>query len=173
MTSRSGAVQMCTIGAIVDDRHALTAAHCGQITDQVRMSGEPGAPAIGAISVRQTRQDLATITIYESVPIDRPSRIASTDSLPAGLAVAGHGSTSGRRTGYIPTGRVINRESDDRASISELVESTICANGGDSGGPVYQAGTDLIVGTIIAQRRPVRGECRSLLSPSSRWADPF
>jgi hypothetical protein len=161
----------CTIGAVLDARTAVTAAHCGAVGDAVSMTGEQGSPVVGRIHSWLDRSDVALVELTEGTPVSAPTRLIDPSApLPAGLQVAAHGATSGRQTGYLVTGKpVASVGSDGSAGESVVVESTICTQGGDSGGPVYQAGTDTLIGIVVALRDPLRNHCRGLISPVSQW----
>lgn len=174
VTGRDGSVRACTIGAVPRPGTAVTAAHCGLLGDAVTLSQDADAPRVGHISRRFTDSDVAIIALVDQAAQQtEPTRIASyDDGLPAGMRVAAHGATSGRSPGHIPTGTLTSTTStgpDGIAHTVTVVESTACLQPGDSGGPVYQAGTDVVVAIAVSTRDRVRNQCRSLVSPVTQW----
>ena len=125
---------LCTMTTVGRDRSGnlvgLTAAHCGKVGSTIRSERRRNAGVIGRIVLRNTKLDAAVIALNPAVvqPVRQvgEARITAVGRFPSG----GNVCKSGRTTGFT-CGPVL--AVDSNSSISY-----VCANHGDSGGPVIK-----------------------------------
>lgn len=133
----------CTMTTVGHDRAGrlvgLTAGHCGNVGSQITLQDNPGAGVVGQIVLKSTPGDYAVIALDPSRVVGTPTvggaTIRSVGAFPpAGSNVC----KSGRTTGF-SCGPVLSLRSTDSLSY-------VCANHGDSGGPVLSG--NRIVGML-------------------------
>lgn len=166
---------ICTVGAVLDADTALTARHCAATPEAMvyLSTGSAAEPVAQFLApVTGSPYDIAYLRIRPGVTVGRLSRI-SDRGLSRGAAVAKYGSATGRTTGVVVTG-VPERFAlvgavGGRGAEGLGVRTSLCANRGDSGSPVYLQGTHTVAGIVIATADPGGAEatCTTFVSPLS------
>ena len=139
---------LCTVTAVGHDRGgrlvALTAAHCGDLGDSVRLERNRGAGVIGRIVTKSKGWDVAVIkldsTRVRGVRAVGKARIGGVGTYPAPF---NNVCKSGRTTGFScgPTLLI----------DGPVAMNYVCAAPGDSGGPIIKNGR--VVGMLNAIMR--------------------
>ncbi|WP_030544818.1 S1 family peptidase [Streptomyces albus] len=144
--------ERCSLGfnvTVNGSPHFLTAGHCGG--RGTSWSASRGGPRIGVVThARFPGEDYALVRITSSL-VETPSRVGlfwgQTQRITRAAApVVGQrarhkGSTSGLRTGRVTgVGITVNYR---QGSVHGLIETNMCAEPGDSGGPLFAGTTAL------------------------------
>lgn len=143
----------CSLGFNVRDatgaRFFLTAGHCGNIA--ARWTLRDGTPLGTRVSSSFPRNDFALIR-YTNTAIAKPGAVTlfgggpQRDITASGNAVVGRlvarsGSTTGVHTGVVTAlNATVNYP---EGTVTGLVRTTVCAEPGDSGGPLFAGNTAL------------------------------
>ncbi|QLY34052.1 hypothetical protein H0264_01820 [Nocardia huaxiensis] len=166
----SNEIADCTLTAIGYDRDnrlvALTAGHCGEVG--ARIAAEyTRSGGIGVISNKDENMDWAVITLDpDRVLPTRQVAQSVINSVGTGPRVGDIACKNGRTTGYT-CGLVWETK-------STFFRSQVCANYGDSGGPVLVgdrlvgmivAGQDLELGPVTIDLQPCKGQGDLLHTP--------
>ncbi|MEO9329481.1 trypsin-like serine protease [Gordonia aurantiaca] len=135
----------CTLGAVVSQRKALTAGHCGKVGQVVY--DRAGVP-IGKITANESARklDIAVITLAPRVST-KPDVVDFDAVLQAGQPISKYGITTGRGTGQIvdPRPELITSHGFSLAphffleQATHSVKTTLRSQGGDSGAGVRDA----------------------------------
>lgn len=164
---------ICTVGAVIDHgTTAITAGHCGYLGAQAYLSTEPQAPAVAEfVDVGGPDHDLAYLRVLDTIPTGPDSTLNTTSARPH-TAIAKHGSATARTQGTIDSGDLVAYPVFDRhgkqIGQGQGIRASLCAEGGDSGAPVYETGTATIIGFVIAAGAGRTPEwCYAYLAPAS------
>ncbi|PWK85625.1 streptogrisin D [Lentzea atacamensis] len=141
----------------------LTAGHCVQAAQ--RMSLTPGGRPVATVqeSTFPGQGDFALLT-YDNANTNAPSevdtgqrrkvRIVRAADARVGTQVQRMGSTTGLRSGRVTAlNATVNYP---EGTVTGLIQTTVCAEGGDSGGPLFSAN-----GNAIGLTSGGSGDCRN------------
>ncbi|MEV5878160.1 S1 family peptidase [Streptomyces sp. NPDC052101] len=141
-----GGSYRCSLGFNVHNGgtyYFLTAGHCGQVAS-TWYSNSSHSTVLGTnVGYSFPGNDFALVR-YTNSSIEHPSSVGSQSITSAatpsvGATVYRRGSTTGTHSGRVTAlNATVNYGSGD--IVSGLIQTTVCAEGGDSGGPLY-AGT--------------------------------
>ncbi|MEU4117043.1 S1 family peptidase [Kitasatospora sp. NPDC028055] len=129
----------CSLGFNVVDSGAhyfLTAGHCGNVAatwyaDSAHRTG------IGpTVASTFPGHDYALVR-YDNEALDHPGGFSSAPDAYVGEAVTRTGSTSGTHTGTV-TGLDVTVRYTGGGTVRGLIQTDVCAEPGDSGGPLYE-----------------------------------
>jgi streptogrisin D len=138
----------CSLGFNVQDGAGnfffLTAGHCGNIAGT--WTDSAGVTLGNTADSSFPGNDFAIVQ-YDPSFTDHPGTVGSTDITGAGDPVVGQsvtrtGSTTGTHTGSV-TALNVTVTFNTGETVSGMIQTTVCAEPGDSGGPLYAGGTAL------------------------------
>lgn len=149
-----GSLRRCTAGFNVtngQDTFILTAGHCGP-RDTTWFQDRQGAELVGTTTASSFPGDDYSLVRYEDVKaLDRTNvvdigggrgvRIVGAGEPAVGQRVFRSGSTTGFRSGEVTAlNATVNYP---EGTVTGLIETTVCAEPGDSGGPLFSEGLAL------------------------------
>jgi len=138
-----GGQYRCSLGFNVrsgSTYYFLTAGHCGNIASTWYSNSSHTTVLGTTVSSSFPGNDFALIR-YTNSSISHPGTVGSQDITSAGNATVGErvtrrGSTTGIHSGTVQALNVTVHYSDG-STVSGLIQTTVCAEGGDSGGSLY------------------------------------
>jgi streptogrisin D len=142
-----GGQYRCSLGFNVRNSsgayYFLTAGHCGNIAS-TWYSNSTHTTVLGTTAGSSFPTNDYAIVRYTNTSISHPGTVGSQDITSAGNPVVGQyvtrrGSTTGIHSGYVQALNATVYYSDG-STVYGLIKTNVCAEGGDSGGPLY-AGT--------------------------------
>jgi streptogrisin D len=122
----------------------LTAGHCGNIASSWTDSG---GTTLGNTENSQFPDNDFALVRYNASFTDHPSAVGSQTITSAanatvGQSVSRRGSTTGVHTGSV-TATGVSVTFDTGETVNQMIQTTVCAEPGDSGGPLYADSTAL------------------------------
>jgi streptogrisin D len=138
----------CSLGFNVQDGSGtpffLTAGHCGNIAGT--WTDSAGATLGNTVNSQFPDNDFALVQ-YNPSYTDHPGTVGSTDITGAGDPVVGQsvtrrGSTTGTHSGSV-TALNVTVTFGTGETVRGMIQTTVCAEPGDSGGPLFSGGTAL------------------------------
>jgi len=137
----------CSLGFNVTDGSSyyfLTAGHCGNVAST--WYADSGQSQVLGNTVSSTFPGSDYAIVQYSGSASHPGAVGSQDITSAGDAYVGEsvtrrGSTTGIHTGTVQALNATVNYSE--GSVSGLIQTNVCAEGGDSGGPLYDGTTAL------------------------------
>jgi S1-C subfamily serine protease len=142
-----GSLYRCSLGFNVvsgSTHYFLTAGHCGKVEPRWWTSASHGTLLGSTTSATFPGHDYALVR-YASTYTNYPGTVGSQDITHAanptvGETVTRRGSTTGVHSGRVTALNVTVHYSGGEGTVRGLIQTTVCAEPGDSGGPLY-AGT--------------------------------
>jgi streptogrisin B len=131
-----GGQYRCSLGFNVTDGSSyyfLTAGHCGQVADTWYADGAHSILIGPTIDYSFPGNDYALVQ-YANPSLSHPGGYTAADAFP-GEQVTRTGSTTGTHSGTVQALNVT--VSYPEGTVSGLIQTNVCAEGGDSGGPLY------------------------------------
>jgi streptogrisin B len=114
----------------------LTAGHCGSLVDTWYTNSGHTTLIGPTINFSFPGDDYALVR-YDNTSLSHPGGFTLADAF-VGESVTRKGSTTGTHTGTVTALNVTVRYSGHPGGkVSGLIQTTVCAEGGDSGGPLY------------------------------------
>jgi streptogrisin B len=114
----------------------LTAGHCGTLVDTWYTNSGHTTLIGPTINFSFPGDDYALVR-YDNTSLSHPGGFTLADAF-VGESVTRKGSTTGTHTGTVTALNVTVRYSGHPGGkVSGLIQTTVCAEGGDSGGPLY------------------------------------
>jgi streptogrisin D len=138
----------CSLGFNVQNSSGnfffLTAGHCGNVAGTWRNSA--GTTLGNTLDSSFPGNDFAIVQ-YNASFTDHPGTVGSRDITGAGNPVVGQsvtrrGSTTGTHTGRV-TALNVTVTFNTGETVSGMIQTNVCAEPGDSGGPLFSGGTAL------------------------------
>jgi len=142
-----GGQYRCSLGFNVHSGstyYFLTAGHCGQVAS-TWYSDSGHSTVLGTTSGYSFPGNDFALVKYTNSSVSHPSAVGSQTITSAatpsvGATVSRRGSTTGTHSGKVTAlNATVNYGSD--GIVSGLIQTTVCAEGGDSGGPLYSGST--------------------------------
>ncbi|MFF4819702.1 S1 family peptidase [Kitasatospora sp. NPDC001309] len=129
----------CSLGFNVADGGAhyfLTAGHCGNVAATWYADGAHRTAIGPTLASTFPGHDYALVR-YDNEALDHPGGFTSAPDAYVGEAVTRTGSTSGTHTGTV-TGLDATVRYTGGGTVRGLIQTDVCAEPGDSGGPLYE-----------------------------------
>jgi streptogrisin B len=134
-----GARYRCSLGFNVVSGttfYFLTAGHCGNLESAWYTSSSRTTLIGPTISSSFPGNDYALVR-YDNASLSHPGGFSVADAV-VGERVTRDGSTTGVHTGTVTALNVsVRYRGHPGGTVSGLIQTTVCAEGGDSGGPLY------------------------------------
>ncbi|MFH8381493.1 S1 family peptidase [Kitasatospora sp. NPDC018058] len=134
-----GGQYRCSLGFNVvsgSTHYVLTAGHCGNVA-QTWFTDKAHTTLIGpTVSSSFPGTDYALVR-YDDDTLAHPGGFTSAPNAYIGESVTRTGSTSGTHTGTV-TGLNVTVRYSDGGTVRGLIQTDVCAEPGDSGGPLYE-----------------------------------
>ena len=127
----------CSLGFnVVKDGtyYFLTAGHCGKVSKTWYTSASRATPIGPTIDYSFPKDDYALVR-YDNASLSHPGGFTAADAF-VGEQVTRTGSTTGTRTGKVTALNVTVRYQGG-GTVSGMIQTNVCAEPGDSGGPLY------------------------------------
>jgi streptogrisin B len=134
-----GARYRCSLGFNVSSGttfYFLTAGHCGNLENTWYTSSSRTTRIGPTVSSSFPGNDYALVR-YDNTSLSHPGGFTLADAF-VGEKVTRDGSTTGVHTGTVTALNVsVRYRGHPGGTVSGLIQTTVCAEGGDSGGPLY------------------------------------
>jgi streptogrisin B len=131
-----GGQYRCSLGFNVTDGSSyyfLTAGHCGQVADTWYVDGGHSTEIGPTLDYSFPGNDFALVQ-YANPSLSHPGGYTAANAF-VGENVTRTGSTTGTHSGTVQALNVSVSYSE--GTVSGLIQTNVCAEGGDSGGPLY------------------------------------
>ncbi|MFD8788907.1 S1 family peptidase [Kitasatospora sp. NPDC059599] len=133
-----GGQYRCSLGFNVKDAHdtyLLTAGHCGNVASQWFTDAAHKTPIGPTLSSTFPGHDYALVR-YDNTALSHPGGFTSAPNAVVGEQVKRTGSTTGTHSGRV-TGLNATVRYTGGGTVRGLIQTNVCAEPGDSGGPLY------------------------------------
>ncbi|MFF7994413.1 S1 family peptidase [Kitasatospora xanthocidica] len=134
-----GGKYRCSLGFNVRDSQGyyfVTAGHCGNVASQWYTDAAHNTSIGPTLSSTFPGNDYALVR-YDNSALSRPGGFTSAPDAVVGEQVTRRGSTTGVHGGKVTGLNVTVRYSDGGGTVRGLIQTDVCAEPGDSGGPLY------------------------------------
>ncbi|GHF87470.1 serine protease [Kitasatospora xanthocidica] len=134
-----GGKYRCSLGFNVRDSHGyyfVTAGHCGNVASQWYTDAAHHTSIGPTLSSTFPDHDYALVR-YDNSALSRPGGFTSAPNAVVGEQVTRRGSTTGVHGGKVTGLNATVRYSDGGGTVRGLIQTDVCAEPGDSGGPLY------------------------------------
>ncbi|MER6298003.1 S1 family peptidase [Kitasatospora sp. NPDC001539] len=134
-----GGQYRCSLGFNVvsgSTHYFLTAGHCGNVASSWYTDRAHSTPIGPTVSSTFPGHDYALVR-YDNLALSNPGGFTSAPNAYVGEHVTRTGSTSGTHTGTVTALNVTVRYSGG-GTVTGLIQTNVCAEPGDSGGPLYE-----------------------------------